>query len=455
MTGLAPRPPSLRLRILLAVLAWSILGIGGIWFSATRVFERHIEESYHEELEVHIRELAGLVSLGPDGNLTMNRPLSDPRYLVPLSGFYWQVFLPGHRGLRSPSMTRGALDERVAHDSTVHHHVLDGPTGPSITYGMLRDTPKGARIHFVIATDQRLLEETIAGFSRELTVWLALLALALMLTGVIAVTIGLQPLDRLAQATARLRQGEANRLEGRYPGEIAPLVDDLNAFIAHNSRVVERARVEAGNLAHALRTPLAIMTDEAERLAQSPAMADTARVLLEQGQAMVQQIEFRLARARSSVGLRGPGSSSRIGEVLVPILSAMRRLHPAVEFTCRIDPEAEGRALPVDPVDLSELASIVIDNAGKWAGGEVLVSVCAGPEGLVLTVRDDGPGIAEPNLARVFDIGTRFDPAVPGNGLGLAIAREIATAYRITLGLANRPAPEHGLVASLAIPTAA
>jgi signal transduction histidine kinase len=120
----------------------------------------------------------------------------------------------------------------------------------------------------VIATDQRLLDETIARFTRELTLWLLALAVALVATGVFIVVFGFRPLDRLAQATSRLRAGTTARLDGHYPVEIAPLVDDLNAYIAHNTAIVDRARVQAGNLAHALRTPLAVITDEAERLAQ-------------------------------------------------------------------------------------------------------------------------------------------------------------------------------------------
>ncbi len=137
----APRHParapgrrnSLRLRILGAVLVWSLLGIGGIWYSATRLFSKHVEQSYHDELDVHIRELAGLVTIAPDGSIDMDRPLSDPRYLVPLSGFYWQVSVPGGRTLRSPSLTRGKLEAGVAHDATIHHHIENGPTGPTIT----------------------------------------------------------------------------------------------------------------------------------------------------------------------------------------------------------------------------------------------------------------------------------------------------------------------------------
>ncbi|WP_231568291.1 sensor histidine kinase [Novosphingobium malaysiense] len=439
------------MRILLATLLWVTLGIGGVWYSATRLFAKHVEQSYHEELEVHIKELAALVRVGPGGNLGMDRPLSDPRYLVPLSGFYWQVSLDGRETMRSASMTRGSLDESVAHDSSIHHHVESGPTGPAITYGLIRRVPGVGDVHYVIATDERLLDETIARFERELVVWLAALAAALVATGIVLVTFGLHPLDKLTAATARLRSGAATRLEGDYPTEIAPLVADLNAFIDHNRTTVERARVEAGNLAHALRTPLAVITDEAERLSQDTRTADAAGVLLTQSQIMVQQIEFRLARARSAASARGPGTTSRVCEALPPLLSAMRRLHPDKTFDTSI-PDGLDTTVPIDAVDLSELLAILLDNAGKWSREAVTVGLARTDGTLQIRVLDDGPGLTAKQVTEAFKIGTRLDPAMPGSGLGLAIAQDIAAAYGLTVDLGARADGKPGLEALVTIP---
>ena len=446
------RVNSLRLRILLAMLGWTLLGIAGIWYSATRLFAKHVELQYHEELEVHIRELSRLVVVRPDGSLRLDRPLSDPRYLVPLSGFYWQVTSPGRSALRSPSMTRGVLNEAVAHHTSVHHHVENGPTGPTITYGMLRKSPNGSEVHFAIATDERMLDETIASFTRELTTWLISLAIALLATGMLAVSVGLRPLARLSRATTRLRGGKADRVEGNYPKEIAPLVADLNAFIDHNRKIVERARVEAGNLAHALRTPLAVITDEAERMAGDMHSRETSRVLLEQAEVMVRQIEYQLARARSTAGARGPGRVGRIGEVLPPILSAMTRLHPERSFRADIAVGADP-ILPVDPVDLSELLSILIDNAGKWSLEAVRIETAIVGDMLQVVITDDGAGMTVDQIASAFDLGTRFDPSMPGFGLGLAIARDIATAYGIAIELRGRRDGARGLEVALSLPT--
>ncbi|MBD3730689.1 MAG: HAMP domain-containing histidine kinase [Sphingomonadales bacterium] len=428
----ATRPPaqrptgSLRLRFALAISLWVLLGVGAIWYSAVRVFTEHVELGYHEELEVHVRELARLTRIGADGQPELSRPLSDPRYEEPLSGFYWQVTLAGKRTLRSQSMTRGSLDEHVAHASRITHQTDNGPTGPAITYGLLRKAPDGEDIHFVIATDQAELDRVIGSFTRALTVWLAGLATVLLATGLGIIHFGMIPLNRLAEAGARLRSGKAQWLEGRYPTEIAPMVEDLNAHIEHNAGMIARARVQAGNIAHSLRTPLAVITDEAERLEQSGKAPGTAAVMLEQALKMENQIEYQLARVRSSAGRQAVGATSVLPDLLDPILSAMKRLHRDKSFT--LDSAGEGPVvLPVDPVDLAELLSILLDNAGKWAREQVQVRIVQRAGGGVeIAIRDDGRGMSEAEIARAFELGSRFDDSVPGSGLGLAIAHDIA-----------------------------
>lgn len=433
---------SLRLRFLLAILFWVALGIGGIWYSATRVFTRHIEAQYHDELYGHVRELAGLVNISKDSHLSLSRPLSDPRYLEPMSGYYWQVSV--HKGdrIHSASMVRGVIDEDIAHSPEIFHSIDNGPTGKTIAYGFTGFTPDGRVVHYVIAVDKRYLDNAIANFTRELTLWLSALAAALLITGYAVVLFGLRPLNRLATAIGQLREGTSARLEGAYPAEIAPLVEDLNAYIAGNEAVIERARVEAGNLAHGLRTPLAVITDEAERLARQPESERAARALLDQAHVMVQQIDFRLARTRSAAGARASLKVSHLPEALLPVLSAMRKLHPDRVFELNAP---EPVRMAIDPVDLSELVSNLLDNAGKWARHKVVLSITQGPR---ITVVDDGPGMSEGQIATACEIGSRFDEHMPGSGLGLAIARDIAEAYGFTLRLSTTPGG--GLMAELA-----
>ncbi|MCB2073703.1 MAG: HAMP domain-containing histidine kinase [Novosphingobium sp.] len=445
-----PDPGSLRLRFLLAITLWVVLGIGAIWFSATRIFSAHVEQSYHEELEVHVRELGRLTQIGDNGQLELVRPLSDPRYEEPLSGFYWQITAPGRNPLRSRSMTRGALDEQVAHSPEILHALERGPTGPAITYGFVQRGPEGEDIHFVIATDQSELDRLISSFTRDLTLWLVGLGALLLATGLVIISFGLSPLDRLSAAISRLRRGEAEKLEGSYPAEIAPLVGNLNEYVRQNSEMIARARVQASNLAHSLRTPLAVITDEAERLAERPDLGGSSKVLLDQSRMMEQQIEYQLARARSSAGQVAAGRTTRLPDVARPILSAMERLHPGKTFSLHAH-GCEGVVIPVDAVDFAELISILLDNAGKWAKSNVVLAVENQSDGVIsVSVSDDGPGMSDDQIAGAFEVGSRFDEGKPGSGLGLAIARDIAASIGAGLELEGGP---NGLTASVTIGT--
>lgn len=412
---------SLRGRFLLAILLWVALGIGGIWYSSVRLFTMHVEMQYHEELEVHVRELGGLTTLDAGGQPRLTRPLSDPRYAEPLSGFYWQVTRPGFATLKSPSMTRGALNDDIAHSPSILHRVADGPTGHAIVYGFIRETAGGPPIHFVIATDERHLQRIIGAFTRELTVWLAALALALLASGVAIITFGLRPFDRLSGAIERLRKGEAMRVEGRYPDEIQPLVSDLNAYVERTGEIVVRGRVQAGALAHSLRTPLAVITDEAERLLEGP-RPGAAATLLDQSERMQRQIDYHLARVRSGGTKAGVAARCRLDEVLEPLLSAMRRCHPGKRFAADVP---AGLLVAMDPDDLSEVLNNLLDNAGKWAAGDVRVALDSG----AIAVCDDGPGISAERRQAVFEIGETGADPLGNSGLGLPIARAIARDY--------------------------
>lgn len=439
---------SLRLRFLLPLALWVALGTAAIWFASVRVFAGHVEQSYHEELEVHVRELGRLVMVEPDGRPALSRPLSDPRYEVPLSGFYWQVSIPGRPVLRSPSMTRGLLDGEVAHSPDIYHTTDLGPTGPAITYGYIQQGPSGEEMHIVIATDQAELDRLVDSFMRDLAIWMLTLGSLLLLTGIALIRFGLRPLDRLGTAVARLKRRESATLEGAYPAEIEPLVEDLNTYIRQNEETILRARVQAGNLAHSLRTPLAVITDEAERIAQGAPSAASGEVLLQQSRLMEQQIEYQLARARSAAGRQQ--SVTDLAEILPPIVTAMQRLHPDIDFVVPDAQSLDGRAIKADPVDMTELLSILLDNAGKWAARQVRLVATREPDGwTAVTIEDDGPGLDAEHLERAFEVGSRFDQSKPGSGLGLAIARDLADAMGARLSL-HRRCP--GLSAELRLP---
>ncbi|WP_298291307.1 HAMP domain-containing sensor histidine kinase [Novosphingobium sp.] len=437
---------SLRARFLLSILLWVALGIGAIWYSSVRLFTTHVEDQYHEELEVHVRELGGLTELDARGSPQLTRPLSDPRYAESLSGFYWQITRPGFGELKSPSMTQGELDYDIAHSPKILHRVENGPTGATIVYGFLRDAPGGAPVHFVIATDERHLQRIISAFTRELTVWLALLALALLASGVAIITFGFRPFNRLTAAIDALRKGDERRIAGRYPDEIQAIVTDLNAYVDRNAEIVERGRVEASSLAHSLRTPLAVVTDEAELLLEA-GQGDAARVFLDQSSRMQRQIDYHLARVRSGGSKAGVAPRARLDDVVPPLLDAMRRCHPGKTFSAHYP---AGLSMPMDADDLSETLSNLLDNAGKWARSHVSIEAREAGGAHCIEVHDDGPGIAPDQRQTVFEIGHSNDSAHTGSGLGLSISRAIARDYGGELTLAD--AAQGGLRAVISLP---
>lgn len=448
MTGILSRLAglSLRSRLFAAVLAWTTLGTAAILLAATRIYSDHVDEHFNAELAVHVEELARLTKVTADGRPELVRPLSDPRYEVPRSGYYWQISVDGQPPLGSASLDGKQLDPAIAHSQAVHHANAAGPTGPAIAYGMVRRADDGTELHFVIATDHSELDRLVERFTRDLTIWLALLAAGLLATGVAMAQITLWPLSRLREGLARLRRGEAQELEGTYPGEVEPLVRELNAFIRNNAEKLAAARVEAGNLAHSLRTPLAVITDEAERSTRNGQRQETAQVLLEQARTMQVQIDYHLARVRTRGGAGLPGTTTALSALIDPVLQAFQRLFPDKEFV--LDSRIAGDpVLRGDRIDLLEVVSILLDNAAKWAESRVVVMLDQVGGRLAITIADDGPGLRESELEAAFGIGIRFDPSKPGSGLGLAIARAVCDEIGAELHLATKEPPETGLVA--------
>ncbi len=445
-----PAQGSLRLRFAVAMLAWIGTGLLFIGVSTSALFRKHVENQFHDELKVHLVELAELTRFAADGQPTLDRPLSDPRYEMPDSGYYWQVEREGAPVLKSASMRRGALDPALAHQPEIVHRLARGPTGPTMTYGFARPAPDGgSELHFLIATDERILNAVISAFDRELQRWLTLLAAGLLGTGAIVNIYTLRPLDRLRQSVAAVHNGAARRMEDGWPAEIAPLVADLNGLLDTNEAMVSRARVEAGNLAHSLRTSLAILTDEAETLAKGEA-GDSAATLLEQCRRIERQLDWHLARARAGVR---QGATTRLPEAIQPIETAMQRLHAERHIQFSTD-GTDMVALAIEPEDFAEIVSNLTDNAGKWARSRVGIDWrVAGAEAMI-SVTDDGPGIPASMRTSAFGVGSRLDERSPGHGLGLAIAQDLARHYGGDVALSGRDDGADGLVARLMLPLA-
>jgi signal transduction histidine kinase len=269
--------------------------------------------------------------------------------------------------------------------------------------------------------------------------------------GFVIVRRGLSPLDEMRRRLGAVRAGTAQRVEGRYPSEIQPLVVELNALLAHQEQAVGRAHAKAGDLAHGLKTPLAILANEAER-ASAAGQAELAAGITEQVERMRRQIEYHLAHARAAASGATGVTRTSIAESAQALARTLRRLHAerGVVIDVRVDPAHEVRC---ERADLDEMLGNLLDNACKWARARVVVSSVVVPQRYTIVIEDDGPGI-DPSLREaVLQRGVRADEAAPGSGLGLAIVRELAELYGG--GVSLDAAPGGGLAARLTLPAAA
>jgi signal transduction histidine kinase len=262
------------------------------------------------------------------------------------------------------------------------------------------------------------------------------------------VRFGLAPLKRISEALAAIRAGTAERLEGRFPVEIAPLARETNALIDANREIVERARTHVGNLAHALKTPLSVVVNEAA--GREDALATK---VAEQASIMRDQIARHLERARLAARLKVVASITSVAPVVAALTRTMEKIHQGRGIAIDLDPPADVR-FHGERQDLEEMVGNLIDNACKWAQMRVSVEVVAerrdGAAIVRIIIDDDGPGLNAAQRDQVARRGLRLDETKPGSGLGLSIVRELAALYGGNLQLGN--APIGGLRAELVLP---
>jgi signal transduction histidine kinase len=447
-------PKSLRARLVIGAAIWISIGVYAAGIFITELFRQYATSLVDGDLRRDLEELMMLIDVDAAGFPHLPRPLSDPRFGQTGSGFSWQVSRNGKTLTKSLSASTEELPTAsdALETDEVRKLTLNGTRGPMTVFERLflpdDGTPPPLRIQ--VGAELAVIDRMTPAFTVPLTISLALLALALVAAAALQVTFGLRPMSRLRQALGAIGSGDAHKLPEDFPSEVQPLVDDLNNLIEINSQMLLRARAQAGNLAHGLKTPLAILTDEAYRL-ERRGEAESAGVILQQSQRMQRQIDYQIARARAAASCSVPGVFAPVAPTISNIVAAMRRLYDNRNLQMSVDVDARCVVL-CDPSDLNEMAANLIDNACKWASEAVTVrgSIDDGKNSVVITVDDDGPGLPAGALERVFKIGERLDDQVPGSGLGLPIVRDLARLYSGEISL-NNIAPG-GLRATLRLP---
>ena len=442
------RTGSLQRRMIGIAAAWIALLLTGGGFALDRVLSTAVTRNFDDQLEYVLTSLLTSAEIGPVGEVINTREPADQRFLEPGSGLYWQVSARGVEPYRSRSLWDRALAYGAPHRDRDVHSYDSAQFTPERLRVVERDvTLPGSPVvwRFQVAENREALDAQIAVLRRTLVRSFALLALGLILLAALQTVYGLRPLRKVRDEIAAMRAGRTNRVSSAMPVEVAPMVEELNALIAHNERQAEEARRHAGNLAHALKTPLTVIMNAATAGAD-----DLAETVVREARTMRRQVDHHLARARA-VGRRGSAHSrAEVWPSVESVERAVGRLYRHV----RIDAEGpKDLVAHVERQDLDEMLGNLIENAAKYGGGSVFTTVSAQAGYVEFLVEDDGPGIPAEERTRIFDRGVRLDTGKPGTGLGLAIVRDVAEIYGGTVSL-EESEDLGGLLVRLRLPAA-
>ncbi|WP_157015094.1 ATP-binding protein [Mesorhizobium xinjiangense] len=437
---------SLSFRAVTFSTIWAVAAFVVIATLITALYRDASERSFHSLLSAHLYSLVAAVGVSEEGRLQGGPELYDLRFTDPGSGWYWSVEpvsqnLEGQ--LRSPSMTQPIEAPSVAavpFDAQFQRRYeargIDGERVEVLENDFILDE-ENRIARFRIMGNRTELEQDIARFERQLFGYLALFGFGMVGINAIAILFGLKPLDQVRNALAQVREGTAKKLDGAFPSEIAPLAEETNALIDNNRRIVERARTQVGNLAHALKTPLAVLLNEGRRMGGSE-----GGMVVDQAAAMQEHVEYYLQRARVAAQRESVVYRAPVRAALERLVRVMQKLNPDKEIRLLLPDEEIHFAGEAE--DFEELAGNIVENAMKWSRRNVRVSLSAaardkGTGELLLVVEDDGPGIPQERIGDVVKRGHRLDESKPGSGLGLSIVSEMTREYGGAMELGDSP----------------
>ena len=442
---------SLQRRMVLIAAVWitMLLGVGGL--ALVQVLDDTLTASFDEQLANNLNAMINAAELDEVGDVRLLRPLGDQRFAEPYSGLYWQVSGGGHAPFPSRSLWDRQLALPPGNQDCRTPCKFESTQFPSETLRVIARSVRlpGAAQPFLfqVAQSSRDLDRQKAR-TRTVVFWsLGVLGIGLIVMVGLQSIYGLAPLRRVSKAIAAIRSGEARRVEAQFPVEVEPLVAEINELLAHGEAQSEAARRHAGNLAHALKTPMSVLIGEA-RGRDDP----LARTIEAQVQVMRRHVDHQLARARAAGRRAASTARTPVWPSLEAIARTVGRIHQGkVLIDLAGDREASFRG---EQQDLEEMLGNLIDNAALHGGGRVFITVEANADQVRVLVEDDGKGIAPEQRSRLFERGERLDTDKPGTGLGLAIVKDVAELYGGSVAL-DSSEDLGGLLVTLTLPLAA
>jgi len=452
----APRPRrhrtgSLTRRMIVVAALWIITLLLAGGFALDRVLTRSIVSTFDEQLVRVLNSMIASSEIDPNGEVRFSRAPADQRFIEPYSGSYFQISGIGADTFPSRSLWDRRLRVSDNHID-VRPHLYDSNEFSDQDHAEpLRIAERDAvlpgskvRWRYQVAQSRETINDQIHRLRSTLFWSFLALGVGLIVLAALQTFYGLWPLRRVREEVSSIRSGARTRIGEEFPHEIQPLTDEINQLLAHSEAQAEEARRHAGNLAHALKTPLTVITNAAT--ADSPDLDDT---VIREASVMRRQIDHHLARARAIGRRSSVQARARVWESLEAVQRAVDRLYEKVTVDIAGDHGAQVR---VERQDLDEMLGNLVENAAKYGGGRVFVTV--EPKGKVvdIEIEDDGPGIPEADRGELFTRGARLDTTgKPGTGLGLAIVRDVAEIYGGTIRL-EESEDLGGLLARLTLP---
>ena len=434
-----------------------MIGVAAIWigvllliggYALDRVLTRSIVDNFDQQLEYVLNAMIAASEIGPDGEVRFSRPPADQRFLEPYSGAYFQISGKGQETFPSRSL----WDRRLAADGNhqdIELHKRDSFEFEGEPLRILeRDVvlpSSKVRWRFQVAQSRDAIDGQIRELRTTLVRSFAALGLGLLMLAALQAFYGLWPLRRVRREVVAIRSGTQTRIAENFPREINPLVDEINELLAHSEAQAEEARRHAGNLAHALKTPLTVINNAATAHSD-----DLDQTVIREASVMRRQVDHHLARARA-IGRRASAQArATVWTSVQAVERAVTTLYENVTIDVAGDRNVQVR---VERQDLDEMLGNLVENAAKYGNGRVFVTV-ESPEGgnVAVLIEDDGPGIPADQRAELFTRGTRLDTTgKPGTGLGLAIVRDVAEIYGGSIHL-EQSEDLGGLLARLILP---
>ena len=443
------RTDSLAFRLAAGAALWCVAALLVSGLVLASLFRETVERSFDQHLAALLESLIAASEAQPEDQVGLIRPLGEPRFSQPFSGWYWQIDNASGVVLRSRSLWDQVLAAPTAvaeGGSRTQRYLTEGPEGQSLRVVARTITlpPSAADFVFRVAGNRSEVRAETRRFNGTLAWSLGALGLGLVAAVLLQVRYGLLPLRRLGRSLADIRLGRASRLEGPFPSEIEPFVQELNALVDHNAVVVERARSQIADLAHALKTPMSVLVNEAGAN-RGPLAATVKRQIAR----MRRQVDHTLVRARAAGSVNVLGARTTVAPIVQDLSRTLKRIY--MDRSLTIDVACDKNAVFAgERQDLEEMIGNLLDNACKWARSQVRFSLATAEGRLTVRIEDDGPGLPPESARQMLERGARLDEQVEGSGLGLSIVRDIAALYHGTIAF-ERSASD-GLAVVLSLP---